>query len=236
MTTVSHHPVRSDVPTTDGTVAAAPERPTRWALAGVFAGVTGVGAIASSLQVSAIYDPELEGDTAGQAAKLADQVPQMVVFHTFAGISAVLLVVFAAGLHRRLRAVAPDSIAPMVAFAGLFGTALIVLMGAGLDTEFMFGLEKDLTDPANAVFYGHWIATIPWVWGLVGLSGLAVFGVSRTGGVPRWLGVIGLLGGGLTLLLGLSPLQYMAGFTGPIGVLVVALGFLAGDKAFRGRA
>ena len=42
--------------------------------------------------------------------------------------------------------------------------------------------------------------------------------------------------GGLTLLLGISPLQYMAGMTGPIGLLVITLGFLAGDKAFRGRS
>ena len=59
--------------------------------------------------------------------------------------------------------------------------------------------------------------------------------LSRTGGVARWLGIVGLVGGGITLLAGISPLQYMAGFTGPIGLTVVALGFLVGDKAFRGR-
>jgi hypothetical protein len=36
--------------------------------------------------------------------------------------------------------------------------------------------------------------------------------------------------GGLTLLLGISPLQYMAGFTGPVMLLVVAAGFALGDR------
>jgi hypothetical protein len=231
--TVTSHPVRSDLPSAAPGADRAATRSTRWALAGLLSGITGAGAIISTLMVTAVYDEDLKGDTAGQAEKLADQVPQMVAFHTLACVSAALMVVFAAGLYRRLRSTAPESVAPMVAFSGLFGTAIILMLGAGLDTEFMFGLDQGLIDPANAVFYAHWTATIPWVWGFVGLSGLAVFAVARAGGVPRWLGLVGLLGGGLTLLIGVSPLQYMAGFTGPVGLVVVSLGFLLGDKAFR---
>ena len=51
--------------------------------------------------------------------------------------------------------------------------------------------------------------------------------------MPRWIGRVGLVLGGLTLLLGISPLQYMAGMTGPLLVLVVALGFCLGDRAHR---
>jgi hypothetical protein len=36
--------------------------------------------------------------------------------------------------------------------------------------------------------------------------------------------------GGLTLIAGVSPLQYMAGFTGPLWLLVVALGFTLGGR------
>ncbi|WP_435771615.1 hypothetical protein [Nocardioides sp. SYSU DS0651] len=237
--TVSHHPVRSDVPVTDAadpSAVASAEGSARWALAGVGAGALGAAAVVTSLQVDAIYDPDLRGDTAGQADRLAEQIPQIAAFHVLAGLSAVLLVVFAAGLHRRLRAAAPGSIAPMVAFAGMLGTSVIVMLGAGLNTEFMFGLAEDgLTDPVNAVFFGHWIATIPWVWGLTGLAGLAVFSAGRDGTVPRWIALVGLLLGGLTLLAGISPAQYMAGFTGPVLVLVLALGFLVGDRAHRGR-
>ena len=60
-----------------------------------------------------------------------------------------------------------------------------------------------------------------------------MYAVGRTGGVPRWIGRVGLILGGITLLLGISPLQYMAGMTGPLWLLVTALGFCLGDRAYR---
>ena len=236
--TVTHHPVRSDVTPTGATVEPTTTRSTRWALAGLGAGIAGIGTIVTSSMVSAVYEQDLAGDTAGVAEKLEDQVPQMFAFHGFTVVSAVLMVVFAAGLLRRLRASAPDSIAPTVAFSGVLGTALVLVLGSGLNTEFIFAFLSDdaVVDPANAALYNHWIGTIPWLWTLVGLSGVALFSVARAGGVAKWLGLVGLLGGGLTLLLGMSPFQYMSGMTGPIGLVVVSLGFLVGDKAFRGHA
>ena len=56
---------------------------------------------------------------------------------------------------------------------------------------------------------------------------------SRAGAAPRWIGRVGLVLGGLTLLLGITPLQYMAGMTGPLWLLVTAIGFTLGDRAFR---
>lgn len=234
--TVHHNPVRSDLPPVPG--APAEERAsTRWALAGLGAGITGAAAIATSLAVTPVYDDELDGNAEAIAEKMGDFVPQIIAFHVLGMVSAILMIVFAAGLHRRLRAALPaDSTLPMVAFGGLFGTAIVVVLGTGLDTEFVFAASEDLGVAESLVFYNHWIGTIPWVWGLVGLSGIVLFAASRVGAVAKWLGLVGLLGGGLTLLLGISPLQYMAGFTGPVGLIVVSLGFLVGDKAFRGRA
>ena len=238
--TTTHHPVRTDLAdTTTAHESTATTRPTRWALAGLGAAITGLGAIVSSGMVDAVYDEDLSGDSAAIAAKLGDQVPQMLAFHLCALVSAVLMVVFAAGLYRRLRATAgPESLAPTVASTGILVTALALFVGTALDTEFIFAAASDeqLVDPTILAFYNNWIGTVPWCWGMLGLSGLALFAVARAGGIARWLGLVGLLGGGLTLLLGISPLQYMAGMTGPIGLLVVSLGFLVGDKAFRGRA
>ncbi|MDZ5621945.1 hypothetical protein [Nocardioides bizhenqiangii] len=230
------HPVRSDVGAGPAPAPGA-RTSTRWALAGVGAGITGAGAIAASLSMSAVYDESLGGDTTKIADKLSDYVPNLIVFHVLGMLSAVLMIVFAAGLYRRLRATAPtDSIAPMIATFGLLGTAFVIVMGTGLDTEFVFGVgDEKIVSPDNAAFYNHWVGTIPWCWGLLGLSGIALFALARSGGVARWLGLVGLLGGGITLAFGISPLQYMAGFTGPIGLIVVALGFLVGDKAYRGR-
>ena len=46
--------------------------------------------------------------------------------------------------------------------------------------------------------FNHWIGTIPWLWTLAGLAGLALFAAYRRGGVPRWIGLVGLVLGGLT--------------------------------------
>ncbi|RYJ05164.1 MAG: hypothetical protein EON52_12995, partial [Actinomycetales bacterium] len=165
----THNPVRSDV-----TPGATTRASRTWTFAGIGAGVAGIGTIVASGMVNAIYDPELTGDPQGIVDKLADQTGAMLAFHTFAMVGAVLLVVFAAGLYGRMRATCDQaSVAPLVAFAGLLGTSIVTILGAGLDTEFIFGLmeEKDLVDPANAALYNHWIGTIPWIWVLAGQSG-----------------------------------------------------------------
>lgn len=225
------NPVRSDV------TPVAPVRTSRtWALAGVGAGLAGLGTVVTSGMVNAVYDPDLAGDPEAIVDKLADQTGTMIAFHTITMLGVVLMVVFAAGLFRRLRAASGDaSLAPLVAFSGLFGTAVVSVLGAGLDTEFIFALidDESSVNPANVAMYNHWTGTVPWLWVLAGLSGLALFAAGRAGAAPRWIGIAGLVLGGITLLWGVSPLQYMAGMTGPLMVLVVALGFCFGDRAFR---
>lgn len=231
----THNPVRSDVSTEVVPV----ERPTAsgsrsWAFAGIGAGVAAVGAIAASGLVDAVYDPAIQGDAPAIADKLATQTGPAFVFHSLALVSAVLLVVFAAGLFRRMRGGLTDSLAPMVALAGLAGTAVVQVIGTSLDTEFLFGLpHQDDLVAANVVMYGHWIGTVPWCWVLAGLAGVALHVASRAGSVPRWIGRVGLVLGGLTLLAGISPLQYVAGMIGPLWLLVTAIGFTVGDRAFR---
>jgi hypothetical protein len=236
--TVTHHPVRSDVSEPAQAVIGNTRKPSNaWALAGLAAGVTSLGALVSAFMVDAVYDRDLDGDPEAIADKLGDQVPQIISFHVLGTLSAVLLVVFGAGLYRRLRATAPaDSVAPLLAFGGLLGTAVVMVLGTGLDTELVFAVGHDeFVTPDNQAFYNTWVGTIWWCWVLAGLSAIAVFMASRTGGVPRWLGICGLIGGILTLVLGISPQQYIAGMIGPIAVIVASLGFLVGDKAYRAR-
>ena len=239
MTITTSNPVRSrraedDTPTT--------ARPASrgWALSGVVAGVAGIGTIVTSSMVDAVYREDLWGDPEAIAQAVADKAPVIAAFHVIGVIGAVAMVVFAAGLFRRLAATtARDSLAPFVAAAGLVGTAIVTVLGTGLDTEFMFAFQagEDAIDPSNMALYNNWIGTIPWVWVLAGLTGVAIWQAGRSGAVPRWMARTGLVLGGLTLLLGISPLQYMAGMTGPLWLLATALGFVLGDRAFRsGRA
>jgi hypothetical protein len=184
--------------------------------------------------VGSVYDEDLIGDPGGIAADLADKTVAIGAFHTATLVGAVLLVVFAAGLQRRLRArLGNDHLAPPIAFAGLVGTAVVSVLGTGLDTEFIAVTDQEFINPASAAMFNHWIGTIPWCWVLAGVSAAAVYVAARAGAVPRWIGRTSLVLGGITLVAGVSPLQYLAGMTGPLWLLVVALGFAMGDKEFR---
>jgi hypothetical protein len=241
MTTITTtNRVRSDVDDldlVDGAVGGVRNRgDRRWAYAGIGAGLAGIATIVTSSAVNAVYDKDLVGNTAGIAEKLETQAGWMFAFHSITTLGAILMVVFAAGLRRRLAATLPaDSNLPLLAFAGLFGTAVVSVLGAGLDTEFMmsFAAGDGVVDPGNAAMYNHWIGTIPWVWVLAGIAAVSVHVAARAKAAPRWLGRTGLVLGGLTLILGISPLEYMAGVTGALWLVVTAIGFAAGDKAFR---
>jgi hypothetical protein len=231
--------VRTDVVSHAAPAATTPTHSRGWALAGIGAGLAGIGMIVTSSMVDAVYDEDLFGDPAAIADKLADQTGAMFAFHGFASVCAVLVIVFAAGLFRRLRdAVGRDSLAPLLAFAGLVGTGVVLILGAGLNTEFISSFVHEGDQPAvhdaNAAFYNNWIGTIPWCFVLAGLAGTAIYTAARTGGAPRWIGRVGLVLGGLTLVVGISPLQYMAAVPGVLLVLVTATGFAVGDKAHRG--
>jgi hypothetical protein len=200
-----------------------------WVLAGLGAGVLAIAGVVASGMVDAVYDPDLVGDPEAITARLSDQVPEILAFHTATMLSCLLLVLFAVGLHRQLqRRTGPDSLVPGVAAAGLGLVAVAQLLGAGLTTEFAFGLAEDPGQllPESAVFFNHWIGTIPWLWGGAGLTGLALARAARQGAYARWLGWASLVLGGLTALFLVSPLQYMAGMTGPVWLVVVSLGLL----------
>ena len=237
----THNPVRSDV--LDSAHRPDPVRPSArtsraWALAGVGSAVAGMATIVTSSMIGVVYEERFAGTTTGVAAELADKAPVMFAFHSITMVGALLMVVFAAGLFRRLRAAMPDSLVPSVAFAGLAGTAVVSVLGAGLDTEFMMPLAQGdgIVDDATGAMYNHWVGTIPWLWVLAGLAGLALSSAGRQGVVPRWIGRVGLVLGGLTVLLGVSPLEYMSGVTGALWLLVTALGFTLGDRAHRAAA
>jgi hypothetical protein len=205
-----------------------------WAVAGALAGLGGVVGIYASLQVDAVYNEDYAGDADRIADRLGDFVPEILVLHLGMMAASVLLLVFAAGLRRRLADRLPaDSLLPNVAASGLVVTSVVALLGVGFTTEIVFGLTDDevALDPEFAAVVGHWIGTVPWLWVGAGVSGVCIALASlRHGALPRWIGLGGAGLGGLTLLAGLSPLQYMAGFVGPVLVLLLGVAFAFGDR------
>jgi hypothetical protein len=211
---------------------ASPVTSRAWARTGVLAGIAGIASIVTSLQIDVSYDPAVSGDADAIVARLAELRPQIIAFHLTTAVAALLIVVFAAGLHRRLAAqLPPGSLLPAVAAGGLGLVSVAGLLGSGLDTEFLFAPDT-ASVPESAAFYGHWVSTIPWLWTGAGLTGIVLaVAALRHAAAPRWTGWVSVVLGGLTLLAGISPLQYMAGFVGPVWLLVVALGFSFGDRA-----
>ena len=233
-TVTTTNPVRSDVhdaPEPAGGRA----RSRGWAFAGVGAAVCGIATIVLSSMVDTVYQDKYQSDLDGFTADLHDKTGVLFAFHSVTALGAVLMLVFAAGLHRRLRGAMADSIVPTVAGAALAGTAVVSILGSGLDTEFMMALAGDGEVPdSSAAMYNNWIGTIPWLWTLAGLAGLGLYVASRRGVVTRWVGLVGLVLGGLTVVLGISPLEYMSGVTGALWLLATSLGFAFGDRRFRG--
>lgn len=197
-----------------------------WATAGVFAGLASLISIVGSSLADAVYDRTVVGDAQAIVDKLADQVPQILVMHTGAMISAVLLLVFGPGLRRFLAARVPvGSLLPEVASGGLMLVSVTQLMGSALTTEHVFGLsDREQVLPENGVFFGHWIGTVPWLWVGAGVAALALgLAGRRFGAVPTWLAWTSLVLGALTTLLGISPLQYLAGMFGPLWLTITAV-------------
>lgn len=228
-TTISHDPARA--------TSRSPQRgSSAWALSGVGAGLAGAASIWLSLSVSPPMDPDSPLTPEQVVDHYSTMVPNLIGFHLATVLAAVLLLPFAAGLHRRLAGQAPaGSLHPTVASLGLTVLSAVLVLGSGLNTQFVFGfLTPELLVPSDASFYSHWVATIAWLWVTAGVSGIAVgLAAVRHGAAGKGLGIASLVLGGLTLLLGVSPLQYMAGFVGPVWLLVVAVGLLVGDRARR---
>jgi len=206
--------------------------PRAWAWTGVVAGVLGLVSIQTSMALGVNWE-ETAGDADAIVEDLAGRLGTQLVFHTATIACALLVLVFAAGLRRRLDAQAPaGSLLPTVAGWGMVLVSVAGLLGSGLDTQFLFGLGgTDLIIAESGAFYSDWVSTIPWLWVGAGVAGVAL-GVAalRHAAAPRWIGVVGLVLGGLALLTGVSPLQYMAGFVGPVWLVVTALGFALGDR------
>lgn len=203
-----------------------------WAVAGLLGGIAALTSIQLSMSVSPVYDRASPPTAESIAEQLSHHVGALIGFHLSTTVAALLLMIFTAGLKRRLDAQAPaNSLLPNVAAIGLVITSAILIMGAGLNTEFIFGLATpELMIASDVSMYSHWVATIAWIWVAAGVSAVALGLAALRGAAPRWIGIVSLVLGALTTLFGVSPLQYMAGFVGPVWLLVVALGFVLGDR------
>lgn len=209
-----------------------PRRRPTWAWAGLAAGILGIATIQASMATTVDWEATA-GDAEAMLADAAGKQAAYLVFHVLAALTMLVLPIFGAGLKRRLDQQGPaNSLHGQVALSGILLTAVALLLGSGLDTQFALGLsEPSFYVPESVAFYTDWVATIPWLWVGIGLSALAVAAAAlRHSAAPRWVGVVSLVLGLITVLAGISPFQYLAGFVGPLWLLIASIGFILGDR------
>ena len=204
-------------------------------MAGIVAGVAGLAGGVFSGMVNVVYREDLVGDEAGILAALGDHVVNLTAFHVLTTVSALAMAVFGLGLARRLRRRCPPTACcrrwrPSGCWAPRWCRSSAP---ASTPSSSSGSPTPRSRPPSAAVLYNHWVGTIPWNLVLVGLSGLAVHAASRQGAVSRGLGRTGLVLGGISVLVAIAPLQYMAGATGGLWILVTGIVFVLGDKAFK---
>ena len=205
-----------------------------WAWSGVAAGVCGLATFVLAPMVVSEWSDELMSDNSLLATELADSEAIVWATQVLTSLTALLLVVFAAGLRRRLAAQEPvGSLLPTVAFSGALLTAAMSLAGGGISTELFWSLTQDVgaTDPDNLGAHLAIFNTIPWVWAGMGLTaGAVAVAALRHGSVQRWIGWVSVVFAGLVLATQLIPGQYMALLPGSLWLVVAGIGLARRER------
>lgn len=169
----------------------------------------------------------LEGDTPGEKSSGAEVIKYYnghsgrTLTEVFAAPAIVaLLVLFAAELRARARALGDRGAGPSVMFGGA------VLLGAGMLTGAFVSLglasasdhhQAQVAQTLNVLGNADWIPFI---------AGLAVFllgagiTVLRTGMLPKWLGWVALVGGVVSLA---GPGGFIGYFAAPLWIIVAGI-------------
>lgn len=183
-----------------------------WAKAGIGAGVLGV--VAFLLTGAMVVDTDALADNAEVAELLTDKAVYVWIYQVVGVATALLAMVFAAGLYRRLSQQSPaQSLAPMLSIGGLFSVAVMNLVGSGISTEMFHGLRQD-TDALDPDTLGAQLAifnTLGWVWiGAILATGAVAHVGLKHGSVSRPLAIGSVVASVLLAVTNLTPFQYMA--------------------------
>jgi len=229
-TTIEHRDALGVRPSLTGALPVA-SRGSRWALAGVAAGVLAVAGFFLSGALSVSED--VLADNADFVAAVEGKEWVLWAYQSLTAVIAAALVVFAAGLRRRLDEQAPvGSLLPTVAFTGLALTAAMNLVGGGICTElFWLMVNADKSDPDTIASNFGIVNTMGWVWVGIGLTaGSVAISALRHGSLPRWLGWVSVVATALIALLQLVPLQYLALVPGALWCIVAGIGMARRER------
>lgn len=203
-----------------------------WALSGIAAGVLGV---ATFFMTGALFvDEDALADNAVIAAELTDKAAWVWAYQVIAVTTALLLVVFATGVYRRLSQQAPaQSTAPMLAVGGLWLVSAMTLVGSGISTEMFHGLRQDTDalDPDTLAAQLAIFNTMGWVWiGAILTTGAIAHVGLRHGSVSRSLAIGSVVASVLMALTNVTPFQYMAMPIAALWLIAAGVSFVREER------
>jgi hypothetical protein len=216
--TTTLSPARAEV------VAAAASAPRKgWARAGL---LSGIGALVYFIGPASMLSPSTDSlaDNAEVLAELDGKAPWVWAFQTSGVALAVLLVIFAVGLRRRLAGQEPaGSLVPDLAALGLILMSVMTLVGTGISTEMFHALRNaDEVDPDTVASQLAIYNTMAWVWAGGMLTTGAIVVAARHGSVSRRLGRFAAVMTGLVAVTQILPFQYLAVL--PMAIFLIVVG------------
>ncbi len=203
-----------------------------WAPSGIVAGLAGtVGVVATAgLDVG---DPEAGRDAARVVELSAGKGPVIALVSGSFVVAAFAVVVFGAGLRRRLAAGESSGLAPDLALVGSVLVAALCLVGSAPATDIAANLGAEgLVDPDAVVANSSGLFTTAWVWAGTALMAAAVAsgGFGRARAVPRWLAAVSVVFAVLIGAVAVLPLQYLAVLLGALWLVLAGGGMLTGRR------
>ena len=168
--------------------------------------------------------PEADANPAEVVSTFVDTATEQGILTAWVAANLVLMALFLAGAHARLR-----RSEPVLATAGLVGGVLLMAFFAMLNVpRVALSLADDGWAEEPALVDALWTMHLA-TFAFAGLSlGLALAGFSlaaaRAGLVPRWLGVVGPAGAAVIVL---ASIPVRVGADGSAATMVGVLGFLA---------
>jgi hypothetical protein len=195
----------------------------------------GIGAVL--LLTSRLLYPSPSLSTQDQTAvtgKLVDILAEKTAsFYFGTGVSwlgVACLVVFLAGLYRRLKASEPaDGLVPTVVLGGGLMTAAGLFVGYGFPALAGGNAYEQRAATTVAALYAIMDSFAYLMWTGLGLvtAGVAVAGIRR-GSLPRWLGWMSVI---FTLIfVGLAFLPFLSWFPALVWLLAASIGLLVSER------
>ena len=203
-----------------------------WAAAGLAAGIATFALFlgpASMLTTST----DAMADNTDVLAEVAGKEGWVWAFQSVGVAIALLLVIFAVGLRRRLAGQEPaGSLVPDLSAVGLILMAVMTLVGTGISTEMFHALRhSDEVDPDTIGAHMAIYNTMAWVWAGGLLTTGAIVAAARHGSVSRRLGRFAAVMSGLVVLTQILPFQYLAVLPMAIFLVVVGISMLRTESA-----